>query len=90
MSRHRWPDAVCRTRSPESELLLVLAEPSNGTDISLTLVTPDGTLGTKTVRFATNHSATLKISLVFGLLSIHTNTHVLRRVSQHMIRLKNP
>ena len=34
MSRHRSPDAVCRTGSPDAELLLVSAESSADTEIT--------------------------------------------------------
>ena len=40
MSRNRSSDAVCRTGSPEAELLLVSADLSADTEITSSLVTP--------------------------------------------------
>ena len=45
--RNRLPDAVCRTRSPEAELLLVSAEPTADTETFSYLVTLGAAYGTK-------------------------------------------
>ena len=45
MSRNRLPDAVCRTRPPEAELMLVSPEPSADTEITSSLVAPGAIIG---------------------------------------------
>ena len=47
ISRTQIPDAVCRTWSPEAELLLVSGEPSTETERIASLETPDAASVTK-------------------------------------------